>query len=187
MSPITHFLIGWVLATNGTDHQQQQTRRERGIITIAGVLPDVDGLGVIVDYVLQDKDLTLWSKYHHVLTHNLSFGLIVTLFSFWLLGWQWRPALLVLGSIHLHLLGDLVGSRSPDGYQWPIPYLYPFSSDWEWAWQGQWALNAWPNFVVTAIVLGITFHLAWRRGYSPVEMISTAADARLVATLRHRF
>ncbi len=31
-----------------------------------------------------------------------------------------RIPLLVLFSFHLHLLGDLVGARGPDGDQWPI-------------------------------------------------------------------
>ena len=37
-------------------------------------------------------------------------------------------ALLVFISFHLHLLADLVGARGPDGDQWPIPYLLPFSN-----------------------------------------------------------
>jgi hypothetical protein len=33
----------------------------------------------------------------------------------------------------------------------------------------------------------MTFWLAWRRGFSPLEMISAKADAALVMMLRHRF
>lgn len=79
-----------------------------------------------------------------------------------------------------------MGARGPDGYQWPIPYLLPFSG-WFVAWDGQWALNAWPNFLVSFIALFLTFYLAWKRGYSPVEMFSKKADKAIVDTLRNRF
>jgi hypothetical protein len=52
---------------------------------------------------------------------------------------------------------------------------------------GQWQLNAWPNFVITGILLIAMFYLAWKRGYSPLEMISRKGDAAFVDTLRHRF
>jgi len=54
-------------------------------------------------------------------------------------------------------------------------------------WSGQWALNAWPNFVVTAVLIGIAFILARKRGFSPVEMFSSKADAIFVRALRTRF
>jgi hypothetical protein len=40
--------------------------------------------------------------------------------------------------------------------------------------------------VITVILLLITFWLAWRRGFSPLEMISTKADSLFVRALRHR-
>jgi hypothetical protein len=96
-------------------------------------------------------------------------------------------AFLVWISFHLHLLGDLVGARGPEGYQWPIPYLLPFSNRWQWAWRGQWALNAWPNFIITIIAITLTFFFAWKRFYSPLELISYKADRIFVETLQKRF
>ena len=96
-------------------------------------------------------------------------------------------ALLIALSFHLHLLGDLIGARGPEGEQWPIHYLSPFSESGQLTWQGQWALNAWPNFVITAILLLLTFYWARVRGYSPLEIFSKKADAAFVATLRRRF
>ena len=90
-------------------------------------------------------------------------------------------------SFHLHLLGDLVGAKGPDSDQWPIPYLLPFSNAWQITWQGQWALNAWPNFVITGVLLVISFYLAWKKGYSFIEMISVSADNTFVEALRNRF
>jgi hypothetical protein len=97
-----------------------------------------------------------------------------------------ETAALAFLSFHLHLLGDLVGARGPDGYQWPIPYLLPFSRAWEWTWEGQWALNAWPNFALTIALLLATFFLAWKRGFSPLEILSARTDQGFVRTLRAR-
>ncbi len=40
MSPITHFLVGWNLA-NATELNQ----RERMMVSVAGIIPDLDGFG----------------------------------------------------------------------------------------------------------------------------------------------
>ena len=181
MSPITHFLAAWALANAGG-----LNRRERAAVTLAGVLPDLDGLGIIAEYLSRDssRPLLWWSEYHHVLAHNLAFGMLTTILSFALATRRWLTALL---AFHLHLLGDLVGARGPEGEQWPILYLWPFSRVGQWTWQGQWALNAWPNFLITGLLLVLTLYLAWKRGYSPLEMISVRADQALVRTLRARF
>jgi inner membrane protein len=95
--------------------------------------------------------------------------------------------LLALVSFHIHLLEDVLGSRGPEGYQWPIPYLAPFSPVLQLTWHGQWGLNAWQNVLITIVLLLITLWLAWRRGFSPLEMVSTRADVALIASLRRRF
>jgi inner membrane protein len=87
---------------------------------------------------------------------------------------------------HLHLHGDLVGSRGPDDYQWPIPYLYPFSDRWKLIWAGQWELNAWPNILITALLLAATIYIARKKGCSPIEMVSKRADAAFVSNLRRK-
>ena len=68
-----------------------------------------------------------------------------------------------------------------------IPYLLPFSNRLQLTWSGQWALNAWPNEIITAVLIGIAIWLAWRRGFSPLEMFSAKADAAFVNALRNRF
>jgi hypothetical protein len=184
MSPITHFLIGWV-AANSAD----LNRRERAAVAIAGVIPDIDGLGLVAEIATRGsaRPLMWWSEYHHVLGHNVGFCLVVTVVGFALATKRWLTAALVCLSFHLHVLCDLIGARGPDGDQWPIPYLLPFSSAWQWTWSGQWALNAWPNLFITALALGITLHLARKRGYSPLEMVSSRADQTVVEALRRRF
>jgi len=184
VSPITHFFVGWIVAN--TD---RLNRRERALVTVAGVIPDLDGAGIVAELLTRHsaKPLTWWSDYHHVLGHNLGFALFVAAISWLLAAQRWKTAALALLSFHLHLVGDLVGARGPDGDQWPIPYLLPFSSAWQWSWSGQWALNAWPNFMITLAALSIAMGLAWKRGYSPLEMFWSRADRALVQTLRQRF
>ncbi len=184
MSPITHFFTGWTLA-NGTPLD----KRDRWLVALAGMAPDFDGLGVLAEFATRHgtHPLTWWSDYHHVLGHNLGFALVAGIVAFAFARRRFAVAGLALLSVHLHLLGDLVGARGPDGEQWPIPYLLPFSRDAVWVWSGQWALNAWPNLVLTALMIVWACHLARSRGYSPLEAVSAKADRAVVDTLRRRF
>jgi hypothetical protein len=163
--------------------------RERAAVAIAGVAPDLDGLGAIVEVGTRNNEnpLLWFSEYHHHLGHNLGAALVVMALAFIIAENRMITAVLAGVSFHLHLLGDLIGGRGPDGYEWPIPYLVPFSDSWQLTWSGQWALNAWPNFLVTGVVLWFTMYFAWKNGHSPVEMMSRKANATFVQTLRNRF
>jgi hypothetical protein len=185
MSPITHFFMGWVVANS----VPTLTKRERAIVTWASVVPDIDGLGIIPEKLTQNSNhpLNWWSNYHHVLGHNIGFALVVTVIAAALATHKIKTGLLALFSFHLHLFADLIGARGPDGDQWPIPYLLPFSNTWQLTWSGQWALNAWPNFVITAALIALAILLARRRGFSPLEIFSRKADATFVGALRTRF
>ncbi len=184
MNPIEHLLIGWAAANAVT-----LDRRDRAIVTLAGVVPDLDGFGIIPELVTRgtNHELFWWTDYHHVLGHNLTFALVVAGLAAVLGHARPATAFLAFASFHLHLLGDVVGARGPDGYQWPIPYLLPFSDRWQWSWNGQWALNAWQNFAITIPLLAWALWLAWKRGRSPLELVSTRANDALVSTLRDRF
>jgi len=183
MSPVTRFFTGWVFA-NCFD----LGRRDRSLVTLACVAPDVDGLGIIPELLTRNSahPLLWFSMYHHSL-HNLTFALVIAAIAFALGVQKWKTGPLALLSFHIHLFEDVLGSRGPEGYQWPIPYLAPFSSVLQLTWQGQWGLNAWPNVLITAVLVLITLWLAWRRGFSPLEMVSAKADGALVGTLRRRY
>jgi len=86
MSPISHLLVGWVVA-NIPRHAKP---RERAMIALAGVAPDVDGLGIIGEVLTRNSSQPLlwWSNYHHILGHNLLYPMILTL-----------PVVLVLGPL----------------------------------------------------------------------------------------
>ena len=159
------------------------------MVTVASVVPDVDGLGIIAERLTQNSahPLNWWSDYHHVLGHNLGFGILIAILAATFARQKIKVTLLVLLSFHLHLLGDLVGARGPDGDQWPLPYLLPFSNKWQLTWSGQWALNAWPNIAITGLLIGTAVLLARRRGFSPLEMFSSKADRAFVRAWRNRF
>jgi inner membrane protein len=175
MNPITHYLAGWATA-----NAIPLSRKERAIVAIAGIIPDVDGLGMIQDWLTRNsaQPTNFWGAYHHVLAHNIGFGLLVTATSMVLATQRRATGALVFVSFHLHLLGDLLGARGQDGDQWPIPYLSPFSQAWKLTWGGQWELNAWPNFAITFVLLFLMFYWARTKG---------RADQRIVAALRQRF
>jgi hypothetical protein len=200
MSPVTHFFAGWLLAS-----ATPLNRREKAAIVCAGLAPDLDGLGILPELLTRHSShpLLWFSQYHHAL-HTLAFGLLVTLAA-WLycslprvtLGPKHQPqptlsrpaiaAALAFLSFHLHLFCDLLGSRGPDGYSWPIPYLGPFSSKLQLSWHGQWALNSWQNLVITSSFLLITLWVAWKNGSSPLALFSDRANWTLVDSLRRRF
>lgn len=78
MHPITHLLLGWTVASIA-----RLTHRERAAVTLAGVVPDLDGLGILAEVLTRswDRPLLWWSDYHHVLAHNLCGGLLVAALS----------------------------------------------------------------------------------------------------------
>jgi inner membrane protein len=184
VNPVTHFLVSW-----GVANAAALDRRDRAIVTLAGVAPDLDGLGAIPELLTRNSahPLDWFSRYHHVLGHNVGFALVVLGASLLLARRRWRTVAVACVTFHLHLLCDVLGARGPDGDQWPIAYLLPFSRAWQWTWRGQWPLDGWQNFGITGAALGLMIYLAWARGYSPLEMVSERADAAFVATLRSRF
>jgi hypothetical protein len=213
MSPVTHFFAGWVLACASP---VELTRREKALVVAAAVAPDLDGLGAIPELLTRNSahPLLWFSDYHHQL-HTLAFAVVCTVAALLLSGplakrtkmqdesgpseqrsspksltplrHPWTTAALVFVSFHLHLLCDLVGARGPDGYQWPIPYLKPFSNAAQLTWHGQWALNGWQNFVITGALLAATLWIAWRFETSPLELVSKFANRAFTRTLRQRF
>lgn len=183
MSPVTHFLTGWALA-----NVARLGRRDRALVTCAVVIPDIDGLGFIPEWLtLGSPHPILWfSQYHHAL-HTLLFATVVTFFGAAFAQRHAMASALMFAGFHVHLLEDVAGSRGPDGYAWPIPYLQPFSNAWTWTWPGQWGLNSWPNVALTCALLGVLFYIAVKYGRSPLEFVSQAADAAFVGALRARF
>lgn len=72
MSPITHFLAGWAVA-----NAARLEKRDRLLVAIAAVVPDLDGMDVFIDILAQNKNnpFEFYQQYHHVFGHNLLFGI----------------------------------------------------------------------------------------------------------------
>jgi hypothetical protein len=184
MHPGTHLLAGWTLA-----NVAELSNRDRAIVTAACVVPDLDGIGIVVELATRNasEPLLWYSSYHHLAGHNIGFALLCSLIALALADRKWLTAALTFLSFHLHLLGDLVGSRGTDGYQWPIPYLEPFSDAWQLTWSGQWLLSSWQNNAITVLLMVTAIFLAWRQGFSPLAMVWSSGDRVFVDTLRARF
>ena len=144
MNPVTHFFVGWVAGLPA-----DLPRRDRALLVAASVSPDIDGLPVLLDFVRHHSSdsMEFWSNFHHSL-HNIVFAVAVSLACMALAKRRYITAGLAFIVVNLHYLCDMAGSRGPDGYQWPIPYLMPFSNKWQLAVPCQWELNAWPNVLL---------------------------------------
>ena len=181
MNPVSHLLTGWMVPDTA-----DLTTRDRALVTLAGVVPDIDGLGIIAEILTEQTAFPLlwYSKYHHVLCHNLGFGLLLAVTAILFGIRRWMTVFLVLVVFHLHLLGDLVGSRGPDGYQWPIPLLDPFFRRMETHMDRPVGVNTRTNVLITTLLLAATLYIARKKGCSPLEMVSKRADSAFVSILK---
>lgn len=174
-----------MVATATTDNP-----RDRKLVTLAGVAPDLDGLGILADWsqsLLTGEPATYayYQHYHHLLLHGWPGAVAVALALMWFARKRWRVFLLCLLAFHVHLLCDLVGSRGPTPADyWVIAYSEPLFKHPVWMWDGQWRLDGWQNKLIFVGLLGASFWVATQRGYSFVELFSRKGDAVFVSTLR---
>ena len=185
MTPLTHLVGSWLVASATTNNP-----RDRKLVTLAGVLPDADGLGMLADFAkswVTGKECTFayYQQYHHLLLHGWPGAILVsgllTLFA----RQRWRVLGLCLLTYHLHLLCDLVGSRGPTpGDLWPICYSEPLFRHPIWFWRHQWALDGWQNQTLFGVIFAISFWVAVKKGCSFVEVLGTRLDGVFVGVLR---
>lgn len=172
-----------MIGAKGTDNQ-----RDCRLVALAGILPDADGLGLLMDWAARAlgwKKTFFYEHYHHFLLHGAFGAILITGFLVLFARSRWRVALLCLTVFHLHLLCDFVGSRGPDPVDlWPIFYLGPFSKEWMWIWKGQLPLDAWPNRLLTLAFFAWALWLAVQLGYSFVGVFSRRLDHVFVGVLR---
>ena len=178
MTPGQHFIISWVVANCvGLD------RRSRICITAAGLLPDLDGLGILSDKLTPylGYHTSLYAQYHHVLGHNLMFGIVLSTGFSALCQRRALVFALCLLAFHLHVVCDLAGSMGPDGYQWPIYYLYPLTPSYQLTWSGQWELNSWINSVIGAVFFTMALLQARYRKVTFFELFSPKLENTVLA------
>ncbi len=185
MAPGTHTLIGW-----WTANVLPLSRRDRLLVFLGGVLPDLDGLGLLYD-------LDAYRTYHHVLLHNLFAGLAWVAAVGVVAANRVPCVTLTVLNWHLHLACDYFGSRGPwDSPPWVLPYLFPLVGGWHgaeftgprWYWNPwQWPLNAWPNLLVTLIALAGCVYIAVRLNRTWVEFVWPRLDGEICKMLRKWF
>jgi hypothetical protein len=181
-----HFIISWVVANS-----KDLDRRSRALITLSGLLPDVDGVGYLIDKtgLIAGYHMSLYEKYHHVLGHNLLTGLLLSLLFVYYCKNRMTVFWLCLLAFHLHLLCDLAGSMGPDGYKWPIYYLFPFSSDYELVWSGQWELSSLRNSLIGILFFFVAVYQARFRKVTFFDFFSKRLECTVtkIATQRGFF
>jgi inner membrane protein len=161
-----HFLISWLCAV-----PLFKSVRERRLVAIAGLAPDFDGVGIIVDKLSGKTDL--FYTYHHYVGHNVFASLLIAAVAAALAHAERAKVFCVsLLVIHLHFLCDVLGSKGPDGYQWPVYYLYPYSKEPGLTWSGQWELSAWQNQAIIAALFALCLIVLMRRKTTFLEVIS---------------
>src|SRR3974390_2138613 len=114
MSPLTHFFGSWLVAAVTTDNA-----RDRKLVTLAGIVPDGDGLGVVADVVKslasgKENNYEYYQHYHHLLLHGWPGAIVVSGLLALFARKRMRVLLMCLVTFHLHLLCDLLGSRGPE-------------------------------------------------------------------------
>ena len=185
MSPITHFIGSWLVASIVTNNP-----RDRKLVTLAGILPDADGLGLVADVVKAvvnggEASFDYYQQYHHLLLHGWPGAILVVALLTCFARKHGRVALFCLVTFHLHLLCDLLGSRGPSPADlWPICYSEPLFRHPIWLWKGQWRLDGWQNQTVCVVVFAISLWLAAKRGYSFVEFLNRRLDKVFVEVLQ---
>jgi len=140
------------------------------------VAPDLDALSLL-------GGVAAYSEYHHVLTHNLVAGVLLS--ALWTaLAHERRKVLaLSLVAFHVHLVCDLLGS----GIDWPIVYFYPFTRH-EFLTPYGWPLASPQNGIVWLAAVAATVWVGVRRGRTFAETFLPArADGAVVEALRRVF
>ena len=146
---LTHIGLGWILA-----NVLPGSRKDRWLIVLAGVLPDLDGTGIL-------WSRTAYEATHRAMGHSLLFGLLLVAIAIVRGDAPWRTAALTAISFHLHLVLDVVGTGGL-----PIRYFWPLS-DWGWSYRGHWVLASWQNGLVMAATLAGVVWIAWRNAAAP--------------------
>lgn len=185
MSPVAHFIGSWLVASVATKNP-----RDRKLITLAGVLPDLDGLGIVIDFAkgtLSAEPTTYhyYHKFHHLLGHGWPAALVICSLLACFATRRFRVFGFCLLTFHLHLLCDLLGSRGPSiADLWPICYSEPIFRHPIWFWKGQWRLDGWQNQIIFGFIFIGALWQSIRLGNSFVEVFSRKADAVFVRVLK---
>jgi inner membrane protein len=141
---------------------------------LAAGIPDVDGLGVIA------SQEAFW-KYHHIVGHNMLFGLTASAALAILSRRRAKSFVIYLLLFHVHLLMDYLGS----GPGWDISYLWPFS-DQAVQYLRPWAFYSWQNLSLGLFFLIWIIWIARIKNRTPFEFILPSIDQQLVEIVKRK-
>ena len=168
--PPAHALIGWAIA-----HViRTPDRPTRLWCVLAAVVADFDSLGLLFGW-------STYERYHHVLLHNLTFGVAVTLVSVAWIGLRPVSVTLVFASFVSHLVGDYFGS----GAGWGISPFLPFSNV-EYVYTMVPRDVLLPNIVANVGVIVLTLVIAVRTGRTPLEFVHAGTERLVVDAIQLR-
>lgn len=185
MHVITHLLAGWTFAEGLED------RRDKTVVAWCSALPDLDGLGYVVDLITLHTAFPqshYYEMFHRLWGHGMPAALVIALAVF-----LWRRnvwvALLGLLSVHLHLFMDVLGSGGKlSGQVWPVDYLSPLlPGAVVFEWSEQWPLAGWQNMTITLALIAFTLWRGCVTGQTALAAVSVRIDRAVVAALRARF
>lgn len=77
MTSGAHFLISWLSTV-----EILKERRERTIVTFAGISPDIDALGGIIDSITGNSNY--YQQFHHYFGHCGLFAVFITVLVYFL-------------------------------------------------------------------------------------------------------
>ena len=104
--------------------------RDKALVCLAGLAPDLDGLGIVVDFVTRlsgSPETNYYQDFHRLVGHGLPAALVISGVAASLGLARMRVAFFAFIAMHLHFLCDLIGSRGTTAEDiWPIYYLEPF-------------------------------------------------------------
>src|SRR5436190_19335686 len=101
MPPETHLFASWLIAAKTT-----RNLRDCRLVALAGILPDADGLGLVVDWITNARggvQTGLYPEYHHFLLHGAFGAVLIAAVMSALAQDRWRVASLAAGLV-AHLL-----------------------------------------------------------------------------------
>ncbi|WP_018691862.1 metal-dependent hydrolase [Algicola sagamiensis] len=173
MTPTSHLLMSWLCTV-----PKISAPRERRLIALSGVAPDLDGIGIIWDWI--SGKTHYYSDYHHVLGHGFIASIfIATLATAFAAQQRGKVFILSLFVVHLHILCDVIGSKGEDGYTWPISYFYPFNEVFLLSWSRQWLLNGWQNLLIFCGLLIISAYVFKKQKVTVLEVFHERLDESL--------
>lgn len=178
-----HIGIGWVIGVAGG----LRSRRDRRIVGLAGLAPDIDILVYPAAWLSYGFDLdrafALYANVHHRYTHGIAFVVLAAVVAWRMAaGRRGLVALLTALAVVAHVVCDVIAS----GPAWPVHPLWPWH---DWAWSVAWSWNASDprNIAVSAAAVIMMLGASWKRGYSPLECFSYRADDWMASVMRGEF